>query len=39
MAENFEVLDFLRVRFAGQDERFDRVEFDEVITRLSAVEW
>jgi hypothetical protein len=40
MAENSEVLDFLRARFARQDERFDRVErkLDEVITRLAAVE-
>jgi hypothetical protein len=34
VAENSEVLDFLRARFARQDERFDRVErkLDEVIT-------
>jgi hypothetical protein len=38
MAENSEVLDFLRPPFARLDERFDRVEckLDEVITRLSA---
>jgi hypothetical protein len=40
MADNSEVLDFLRTRFARLDDRFDRVErkLDEVITRLSAVE-
>src|SRR5438874_6198129 len=40
MAENFEVLDFVRARFPRQEERFDRVErkLDDVITRLAAVE-
>ena len=40
MAENSEVLDFLRARFARLDERFDRVErkLDEVITCLAVVE-
>jgi len=40
MAENSEVLDFLRARFARQDEPFDRTErkLDEVITCLGAVE-
>ena len=40
MAENPEVLDFLRGRFARRDERFDRVErqLDEVTTWLGAVE-
>jgi archaellum component FlaC len=40
MPENSEVLDFLRARFARQDERLDRMEgkLDEVSTRLGAVE-
>ena len=40
MAESSEVLDFLRARFARQDEHSDRMErkLDEVITRLGAVE-
>jgi hypothetical protein len=40
MAENSEVLDFLRARFARQDEPFDRVDrkLDKLIRLLSAVE-
>ncbi|MGA7261315.1 MAG: hypothetical protein WCA23_05910 [Stellaceae bacterium] len=40
MAENSEVVDFLRGRLARQDECFDRVQrqLDEVITCLGVVE-
>src|SRR6266567_3111717 len=40
MADNGEILDFLRVRFGRMDERFDRIEhkLDEFVTRLGRLE-
>jgi hypothetical protein len=40
MADNGEILDFLRARFGRIDDRFDRIDqkLDEVVTRLDRLE-
>jgi len=40
MADNGEILDFLRARFGRIDDRFDRIDqkLDEVVTRLGRLE-